>query len=64
VQVVLPLKQGAGAANLPLVKAGDRVRAGQPLGAIPDKALGAIIHAPFAATVTAVTEDRIHLSRA
>ena len=62
--VVLPLKQGAGAANKPLVKSGDRVRAGQPLGELPEKALGAIIHAPFAATVTAVTEDRIHLSRA
>lgn len=63
-QIVLPLKQSAGAANQPIVKTGDRVRAGQPLGEVPDKALGAILHAPFAATVTAVTEDRIHLSRA
>ncbi|MCX6902718.1 MAG: 4Fe-4S dicluster domain-containing protein [Verrucomicrobia bacterium] len=63
-QVVLPLKQSAGVPNQPLVKAGDRVRAGQPLGEVPAKALGAVIHAPFAATVTAVTEDRIHLSRA
>lgn len=63
-QVVLPLKQSAGAANQPIVKAGDRVRAGQPLGQVPEKALGAILHAPFAGTVTAVTEDRIHLSRA
>ena len=63
-QVVLPLKQSAGAPNQPIVKAGDRVRAGQPLGAVPEKALGAIIHAPFAATVTAITEDCIHLSRA
>jgi Na+-translocating ferredoxin:NAD+ oxidoreductase RnfC subunit len=63
-QVVLPLKQSAGAPNQPLVKTGERVRAGQPLGAVPPKALGAILHAPFAATVTAVTQDSIHLSRA
>ena len=63
-RVVIPLKQGAGAPNQPIVKVGDRVRAGQALGAIPDKALGALIHAPFAASVTAVTADSIHLSKA
>ncbi len=63
-RVVLPLRQGAGAPNQPLVKPGERVRAGQPLGELPAKALGALIHAPFEATVTAVTQDRIELSRA
>lgn len=63
-QVTLPLKQGAGSPNKPLVKAGDRVTAGQALGEIPEKALGAIIHAPFAGTVTEVKEDRIILTRA
>ncbi len=63
-QVALPLKQGAGAPNQPLVKAGQHVRAGQPLGEVPPNALGAAIHAPFDATVSAVTNDRIHLSRA
>ncbi|MBI4327344.1 MAG: 4Fe-4S dicluster domain-containing protein [Chloroflexi bacterium] len=62
-QVILPLKQSAGVANQPLVKAGDRVSAGQPLGAIPEGALGAIIHAPFAATVSAVTDGRVILTR-
>ena len=63
-QVVLPLKQSAGVPNRPLVKSGDRVRAGQAVGCVPDNALGAILHAPFAATVTAVTEDRLYLTRA
>ncbi len=61
-RVVLPLKQGAGAPCQPLVKAGDRVGSGQPLGAIPDKALGAAIHAPFAGRVAALT-DRVVLER-
>src|ERR1019366_4119869 len=42
-RVVLPLKQGAGVACQPLVRAGDSVRAGQAVGAIPDQALGAMI---------------------
>ena len=62
-RVVLPLKQSAGVANTPLVRKGDRVRAGQPLGAVPEKALGAIIHAPFDASVTEVTENQIVLTR-
>ncbi|HOB99365.1 MAG TPA: 4Fe-4S dicluster domain-containing protein [Verrucomicrobiota bacterium] len=62
-RVVLPLKQGAGVANVPLVKAGDRVAAGQPLGEIPAKSLGAVLHAPFAGRVVSVT-DRIVLERA
>ena len=61
--MILPLKQSAGVANQPLVNAGDRVSAGQPLGAIPEEALGAIIHAPFAATVSAVTDGRVILTR-
>jgi Na+-translocating ferredoxin:NAD+ oxidoreductase RnfC subunit len=62
-QVVLPLKQGAGAPNHPVVRAGDRVQAGQPIGEVPANALGAILHAPFAGTITAVTPDCLHLSR-
>jgi Na+-translocating ferredoxin:NAD+ oxidoreductase RnfC subunit len=61
-QVILPLKQGAGVANTPLVKAGDRVAANQPLGEVSAKSLGAIIHAPFAGQVASVT-DRIVLER-
>jgi Na+-translocating ferredoxin:NAD+ oxidoreductase RnfC subunit len=59
----LPLKQGAGAANQPVVRAGERVHAGQVLGGLPGDALGALIHAPCDATVTAVGEGHIVLSR-
>jgi Na+-translocating ferredoxin:NAD+ oxidoreductase RnfC subunit len=62
-RAVLPLQQNAGAANRPRVKAGDRVSAGQTIGDIPENALGALIHAPFAATVEAVTDKQIVLSR-
>ncbi len=62
-RVVLPLKQGAGTPNQPLVRPGERVTAGQPLGAIAEKALGAIIHAPFAATVSEVSDRHVVLTR-
>ena len=61
-KVVLPLRQGAGAANEPLVKPGDRVAEGQQIGRIPDGALGAVIHAPFAGTVVELS-DRIVVKR-
>ena len=53
-RLVLPLKQGAGAPNRPLVKAGATVAAGQALGEIPEGQLGAVIHAPCKATVESV----------
>lgn len=56
-RVTLPLKQHAGAPNEPLVKPGDRVEAGQPLGRVPEKALGAVVHAPFAAKVVSVNHS-------
>ncbi|MDI1249467.1 MAG: 4Fe-4S dicluster domain-containing protein [Lacunisphaera sp.] len=62
-RVVLPLKQGAGAACNALVRAGDKVTAGQAIGAIPDKALGAMIHAPFAGTIESVTATQVVLNR-
>ena len=62
-QLSLLLKQAAGVPNNPLVKKGDMVRAGQPIGEIPKDALGAIIHAPFDGTVAAVAGDRIILER-
>jgi Na+-translocating ferredoxin:NAD+ oxidoreductase RnfC subunit len=61
--VVLLLKQSAGVACQPLVRTGDRVRAGQVVGDPPAGALGASLHAPFAATVTAIGNDRISLTR-
>ena len=61
--VVLPLKQSAGAACQPLVRTGDRVTVGQALGAIPEKSLGAMLHAPFAGTVGEITASTLTLSR-
>ena len=61
--VVLLLKQSAGVACQPLVRTDDRVRAGQVVGEPPAGALGASLHAPFAATVTAIGNDRISLTR-
>jgi Na+-translocating ferredoxin:NAD+ oxidoreductase RnfC subunit len=62
-QVVLPLKQGAGVPNRCLVQAGDRVKAGQPVGEIPPPAMGAILHAPFDGQVVSVTNDTLILSQ-
>jgi len=63
-RVVLRLKQSAGAACVPLVQAGDRIRAAQTIAEPPAKALGALLHAPFDGVVDAVTETEIHISRA
>jgi len=60
-QINLPLKQSAGAPCVPMVKPGDSVSAGQPVAQPAPNALGAIIHAPFAATVGEVSNDRITL---
>lgn len=62
-RVVLRLKQSAGAAAQPLVQPGDRVRAAQLVAAPAANALGACLHAPFAATVEAVTAAELHLTR-
>jgi len=61
--VRLPLKQSAGTGCTAVVKAGDRVTAGQAVGAVPDKALGAIVHAPFAGTIGEVTATHVILNR-
>ena len=62
-RVVLPLKQSAGSAGVAFVQAGDRVGEGQVLADVPEKTLGAAIHAPFAATVAEVTAGHIVLTR-
>jgi len=62
-QLILPLKQAAGVPNKPIVKKGDKITVGQPLGEISDKDLGAIIHAPIAGIVAEVTDDLIILTR-
>jgi Na+-translocating ferredoxin:NAD+ oxidoreductase RnfC subunit len=62
-RLVLPLQQNTGAPCQPLVKKGDRVAVGQAIGAIPEGKLGAALHAPIDAIVTAVTAQHISLSK-
>jgi Na+-translocating ferredoxin:NAD+ oxidoreductase RnfC subunit len=61
-QAVLPLKQHAGAPAIAKVKPGQAVALGEPLAEPAPDALGAVLHAPFAATVTAVEATRILLT--
>jgi Na+-translocating ferredoxin:NAD+ oxidoreductase RnfC subunit len=61
-RAVLPLKQHAGPPALAKVVAGETVAAGQVLAEPAPDALGAILHAPFAATVEAVTGHAIILA--
>ncbi len=60
-RAVLPLKQHAGAPAIAKVSAGQQVATGQVLAEPAPDALGAILHAPFAATVEAVTGHAIVL---
>ena len=52
--VRIPLRQHIGAPANAVVKAGERVRQGQCIGEIPEKALGARIHASVSGVVTEV----------
>jgi Na+-translocating ferredoxin:NAD+ oxidoreductase RnfC subunit len=62
-RLVLPLKQSAGTACLPKVKPGERVAAGQVIGEPAPNTLGAILHAPLAASVREVTDQVIILEK-
>jgi len=55
-RVTLPLKQHVGAPAVPVVKAGDRVKAGEVVARPAEGALGAVIHASMAGRVTAVAD--------
>ena len=58
-EVRIPLRQHIGAPAVPVVKAGDRVSRGDLIGEIPEKALGARVHASVNGTVEAITDDHI-----
>ncbi|MDO8539635.1 MAG: 4Fe-4S dicluster domain-containing protein [Opitutaceae bacterium] len=60
-RLVLPLKQSAGTAVRPGVKAGDHVSAGQRLGDVAEKELGAALHAPADGTVAEITDRHLVL---
>ncbi|MBI5381404.1 MAG: 4Fe-4S dicluster domain-containing protein [Opitutae bacterium] len=62
-RVTLRLKQSAGTPAIAAVKAGDTVTAGQVVAAPAANALGALLHAPFAARVETVTDTHLVLLR-
>lgn len=57
--VEIALKQHIGAPAACLVAVGDRVAQGDLLGEIPDKALGARVHASIDGTVTSVADGKV-----
>jgi Na+-translocating ferredoxin:NAD+ oxidoreductase RnfC subunit len=61
--VTLPLRQHVGRPAEPVVKAGDRVRKGQLIAAIPAGALGAALHASIDGTVRSVDAQNIVIMR-
>lgn len=61
-RVAVALRQHLGAPAVPVVREGDRVRPGDLVGEIPDKALGARVHASIAGVVTRV-DAAVHISR-
>lgn len=60
--VRLPLRQAVGKPSLPVVRVGARVRRGDVIAEIPDKALGAMLHASIDGTVTGVSDTAIEIS--
>jgi len=56
-KTTIPLKQHLGAPAVPVVKAGDRVKKGDLIGEIPDKTLGARVHASISGVVDSVGTD-------
>jgi len=57
--VRIPLNMHIGAASIPVVKIGDRVEKGQLIAEIPEKSLGARVHASISGTVTDVSNSFI-----
>ena len=62
-QVSIALVQHVGAPAKPIVTMGQRVEAGQMIGAIPEGSLGAAIHASIAGTVTEIGSAAVTIRR-
>lgn len=62
-KVRLPLKMHAGVTAQSIVECGDQVKAGQLIAVIPDKKLGALIHASIDGRIISVADDSIEISR-
>lgn len=56
-EVAIPLKQHLGAPAVAVIKEGDRVEKGDVIGEIPEKALGARVHASISGTVASVGDS-------
>ncbi len=61
-KVSIPLKMHIGAPCVSLVKAGDKVKAGQLIASAPEKALGTSLHASISGTVEVSNESCIVIS--
>lgn len=59
--VRIPTKMHTGAPGRPVVKPGDRVIRGQLILDLPEKGLGAKIHASIDGTVTEVTQTYVEV---
>jgi Na+-translocating ferredoxin:NAD+ oxidoreductase RnfC subunit len=66
-KVGIKLAQHIGAACEPVVKVGQVVRVGDPVGAVPQSngkpALGAPVHASIAGRVTAIEDNTVRIER-
>ena len=62
-EVRIPLKQHIGVPAVPVVKAGDSVKAGDPIGEMPEGKMGANVHASISGTVIAVDGDSVRIIR-
>lgn len=61
--VCISLRQHVGAPAIPTVTVGDTVTTGELIGTIPEKALGATVHASINGIVEAVTDEEITIRR-
>ncbi|MBC7326919.1 SLBB domain-containing protein [bacterium] len=62
-EVILPLKQHAGAPAKPVVKVGDKVKRGDLIAEIPEGALGARIHASIDGVISTITSQEIRIRK-
>lgn len=60
-KLVLPMSQHRGSPSVPVVKAGQKVKACELIGEIPERALGSRIFSPLPSVVEKVDKDRIIL---
>jgi len=58
-RVTIPLKQHIGSPSVPVVKVNDTVKRGTLLGAIPEGAIGAGVHASISGIVTEINNNSI-----